>query len=525
MKTAKKQMIACLLLLFAALLVSCAPGESPNVPAKPVEQADPAPSPAASKTSGQKVSLELFVMSQCPFSKGAEVIVKAVMETLPGMIDLDIGYILNEGEGAEKFQSLHGAPEVELNRVQICAGIVNREKQLAFITAANQTTEDWRTVAKETGINVAEIEKCTRDGRADEVLARDAKRTKERGINASPTIFINGRQYQGQRSSLDLLSDVCLELGDGAPDACRNPPKTLSRSDGQSAAGKCGPEDTPQVDPSLVDEIKFTHTIIFSPDAFSDNIDQVVAETKRLFPKVKIEKLPETGAKAKELIARFGLEWLPAFIFPKTIEKAKNFPKIRGVFAPVGEGPEAYQLDPKQLGANFSLTRPAKPGTIEVFYTPFNDQALTIILDALDLLEEPGFAKYREKVSWKPAGQLDWSDKVNAQYGTPEVEEMERHIAILSSFGSGKFKKYLEARREDPVSSYWEDFLGKAGLPADKVKAAARSEQTRQKLKENSKAATELAIRGELAFLVNNREIAQVRDKADFRRLLEHVFK
>lgn len=510
-----------LTLAIALAVFACTKGDSPAQ--KPAEvpvatQATPEPVKVDSK-----VRVELFVMSQCPFGKGAEGVMMKLMNTLPGAIDLDIGWVLSKTEGPEKFKSLHGPEEVALNKVQACVGIVYGDKQLPFITQANETTDPWQETAKAMSLDIAQIEACVKDGRADAEMAKDAEVNKARGINASPTIFINGQEYGGTVSSLDLFDAVCKALGPQQPSVCANPPQSLSRSDG-SSAGRCGDdaEAAAQVDPSLVDEMTITHTVILPAGAFSDHSAKVLQQTKGLFPKAEIVQIPSSDAKAKKMIADYKLEWLPAFIFPKEVEKAKSFARMKAVMIPLGDGSAGYQLDPMKIASNYSLARPATPGSIDIIYTPYSPRSLTMLLDIVDTLATPEFASAKDKVRLLPSPRIDPKGNLVAQRGEPEMEEIERHGAILKNWPD-KFRAYLEARRKNPGGTYWEEFCEAAGLvPAD-VKAKAREAATTEALKANATLATELGIGVDIIFLVNNRELVQVLDRDEFRRLVKYA--
>ncbi len=507
-------------IFLATAIVACSPGDQPAP--KPTEvsaatQVTPEPVKVDSK-----VRVELFVMSQCPFGKGAEGVMMKVMNTLPGAIDFDLGWVINKTDGPEKFKSLHGPEEVALNKVQACVGIIHGDKQLPFITQANETTAPWQETAKAMNLDIDQIEACVKDGRADAELAADAEINKTRSINASPTFFINGQEYSGPVSSLDIFDTVCKALGPQRPSVCANPPEALSRSDG-SSAGRCGDDEAAaQVDPSLVDDMKITHTVILPAGAFSDHSSKVLQQTKGLFPKAEIVQLPSTDAKAKKMIADYKLEWLPAFLFPKEVEHAKSFARMKGVMIPLGDGSAGYQLDPMKIASNYSLSRAATPGTVDIIYTPYSPRSLTMLLDIVDTLATPEFASAKDKVRLLPSPRIDPRGNLVAQRGEAELEEIARHAAILKNWPD-KFRAYLEARRNNPGGTYWEEFCETAGLvPAD-VKAKARDAATIDALKANATLATELGIGVDIIFLVNNKELTQVLDRDEFRRLVKYA--
>ncbi|MBZ0270677.1 DsbA family protein, partial [bacterium] len=462
-----------------------------------------------------------WVMSQCPFGKGAEGVAYKVLPKFPdGAANLRIAFIVDEAAPGQ-FKSLHGDEETALNRVQACVGELTPDKQIEFIARANETTDDWTKTAEAMKLDIAAIEACTTDGRADKILSVNAAEARARGINASPTLFVAGERFDSQINSLDLFTAICAKLGSNAPPVCANPPDDLSRSDGMSA-GQCGAEAEPQVDPSMVDNSAFQVTIIYPAQAYAEESDKIVEQMKRLFPKMTVDKSPSTSAAAKKMIADYGIEWLPAFIYPKEFEKAKTFERLRPAMKPL-PNEKGFMLDPVQIGAGYSLTRERKAGALDVIYTPFSPRALTILLDAVEVLATDAGAKVRDKVTYRPAGFLTPTGDIETQFGAPEREEMERHIAVQNTGGAGAFRNYLDERRKDPVSSYWEDFVKRAKLDPAKVKDAAQSPPVRDALQANSRLASDFAVRTDIVFIVENREAVVVKDKEDFKRLLDYL--
>ncbi|MCZ7582103.1 MAG: thioredoxin domain-containing protein [Deltaproteobacteria bacterium] len=223
------------LVIYAVLALLAACGGQGAATSEPASGESPAPPKAGTAATDGKVNIELYVMSECPFGKGAEGVVQKVAVVLPGVLNVEIGFILNETETPGVFESLHGEEEVALDRVQACVGLLYPERQLEFITHDNQTPEPWADAAKAMSFDEEEIRKCVRDGRADEVLTRDARRTEAQTINASPTMFVNGEPYEKSINSLDFFETVCAALGDKAPAVCASPPAALSPAPTASA--------------------------------------------------------------------------------------------------------------------------------------------------------------------------------------------------------------------------------------------------------------------------------------------------
>ncbi len=506
--------------LAAFIAAACGTGSVPQSADAKVESTQASTPPPVNATKSDKARMELFVMSQCPFGTRAESVVAKVLENLGQYVDLSLRFVVDETGGANQFSSLHGDPEVRLDRVQACAGIVDPSKQLAFIVESNESQESWEQAAAKMELDVKAINACLTDGRGDKALSADARRCKEMNVNASPSLYINGKEYKGAISTLDIFEAICAHLSDAMPVECDEAPGDFTRE--TQGSSSCSPDGAlPPVDPAVVDETPFEHTIIKAAGAFSDNIEDVNEQTQKVYPNATIRTITSDSAEAKKLIAKYEIKWLPAYIFPKSIENLKNFDRFRGIMVPLGDPAQAYMLDPVRIGCNYNLTRPMEKGRIEIFYTPFSPKALTVLADILDVLNEN--KKSNQKIILRPAGIVAEGDNVAGQYGGfPEVEEMERHIAIYKLHPE-KLPAYIKARKENPSGSYWEDFCAAAGLDPAKVKKEARSEATKKKLYENSKLYFEVNGTPEISFLVSNVEIARVVDIDDFKRLMAHV--
>ena len=515
------------LLLFAVILcltvIGCGQPAEQTTPPDQVTPKTVAQPPAVKAQPGSPVILEAWVMAECPFGTGAENAIHKAKEVLGDKLQVRIRFVLNEKPDGKGLTSLHGDKEVALDGMQACVGILWPEKQLPFIATFNNASTPWQQTAAEFGLDVAAIEACLKDGRGENLLLNDARESKGRNINSSPTLFFNGTEYKGARGSLDIFEAACKLFPQGqAPAVCADPPKELSRTDNE-AAGNCGGSNLPPVPDELKAELEFTHTIIYDPRAFTSNVDEVTAQTKQYFPNAKINKVDADSAEGKKLIQEYKIEWLPVYLFPRKITEAKNFNQFRQVLTKTDDG-AYYYLDPKQVGANINLSRKKIPGEVRIYYSPYAPQALTMLLEIRDLLSMPEFSKYAKSIRIIPRAEMDQSGQMQARGGIGEIEELGRHLAIRS-MSPESFYKYVEARRESPLSSYWEDFVAKAGLDPQKVKAMATSNDVMNQLIANSKEADEVHAGPTFAVLVENRELADVTSKQDFLKILQGMKK
>jgi hypothetical protein len=446
-------------------------------------------------------------MSECPYGIPAEKVVHKVAEALGPALQTRLAFIVSE-EADGKLHSMHGPAELQKDMVHVCVGGLAPDKQLAFVVRHNESKQEWQAVAKEMGLDGAAINQCVTDGAAERILREQLAETTKLNITASPTLHINGRAYQGATNSRELFDAVCEAMGAGKPAVCANPPDAISRTDG-AASGSCGGKaGLPPLPPEMVDSTPFTHTVVYAADALDQSrMDDVLAQTLQLYPKAKVVKVEARSAEGQKLIKQYGLAELPAYIFPADIMARKNIQHMQRLLQKAGDG---YILSP-HVGGTYFLSRPRQAKTIDAFFTAFSPKALRLLLDLQDELARPELKALGLKINLRPFALVE-NGQIAAAGGPPEVEEMLRELAV-QEVAPPKLWDYLRARAENPASSWWEDYVTKAGLDPAAIKRAANGDKTAKELADNSNLALDLGISDEIAFLIENREVARFADK------------
>ncbi|MBI4351577.1 MAG: hypothetical protein HY550_09075 [Elusimicrobia bacterium] len=148
----------------------------------------------------KKNTLEIFVMSQCPFGVLAE---NAVLDAeknklLPEGLKVEIHYIgdaKKDEAGAWTFSSLHGQPEWEENARQIFINAKFPDKFNAYLLERNKavTSPDWQSAAKTAGIDPEAV--TAGFGEAKDLLAANFAATGALGITTSPSFMVDGRRF------------------------------------------------------------------------------------------------------------------------------------------------------------------------------------------------------------------------------------------------------------------------------------------------------------------------------------------
>lgn len=167
-----------------------------------------------------KPTVELFVMSFCPYGIQAEQIMKPVFDVLGEKADINIRFIASVGGTTiDSVQSLHGINEATEDLRQLCIAKYYDDATLwdyvsyiaerypsEFSTSTIETK--WKEAAVASSIDTAKIESCLADESLD-LMKLDEAKADSYGVRGSPTLIINGQTYSGARSSIAFQQAIC----------------------------------------------------------------------------------------------------------------------------------------------------------------------------------------------------------------------------------------------------------------------------------------------------------------------------
>ncbi len=148
----------------------------------------------------KKNSLELYVMSQCPFGVMAEdaLLQAEKNKLLPEGLEWEIHFIgdaKKDEKGGWTFSSLHGQAEWEEDARQAYIASKFPAKFKAYLEERNKDVHspDWRKAAKAAGLDAGKIEKGFDEGK--DLLAADFAASGALGISTSPSFVVDGRRF------------------------------------------------------------------------------------------------------------------------------------------------------------------------------------------------------------------------------------------------------------------------------------------------------------------------------------------
>jgi glutaredoxin len=225
----------CTLLFTNTLNMSTGSGvqQTPQATTAPVKTARP--------------SVDLYVMSFCPYGTQAETVMSPVVDLLKSRADIRVRYITSvSGTTADSVDSLHGMPEAKEDLQQICINKYYPEKFWSYLNAFNDACyPSWQNAAvlescrKNTtatlGIDSAKITACAEGAEGIALLRADEAASTKDGATASPMLFINGVKYSGARTPEAFKQAICNSF-ETAPAEC----STVLSSTSASAPGGCG---------------------------------------------------------------------------------------------------------------------------------------------------------------------------------------------------------------------------------------------------------------------------------------------
>lgn len=179
-----------------------------------------------------RVKVELFVMPHCPYGIQAEEALIPVIEGLGDKIDFSLHFIADEVgkkrkqlskqviesgsqtcegkvlNGIGRFRSLHGDAEVREGIQQAVIMKLYPDRYFSYILCRNKniTSGNWKHCADIVRIDPDYLASVLFGPQADSIFSKNIRRANTLGINASPTLLINGEEVIGF-----LESDVLVK--------------------------------------------------------------------------------------------------------------------------------------------------------------------------------------------------------------------------------------------------------------------------------------------------------------------------
>jgi Gamma interferon inducible lysosomal thiol reductase (GILT) len=176
-------------------------------------------------------TLDLFVMSECPYGTKALDAMKEVLENFDDSVDFNVHFIASENPDGT-FRSLHGQTEVDENARELCAIEYYPEdyEYMEYIWCRDTDLKaDWSECAED----FPKVATCFENGEGYDLLKEDIKLANQLQIGASPTWIANNR-YQFSGIDANTVKNNICQYNPGLGAACANELSTTA-----APAGAC----------------------------------------------------------------------------------------------------------------------------------------------------------------------------------------------------------------------------------------------------------------------------------------------
>lgn len=173
-----------------------------------------------------KPSVELFVMTHCPYGTQMEKGILPAIEALGNKVDFEIKF--ND-------YAMHGEKELDESLVQYCIQKEQNNKYSEYLTCFLKNS-DGASCLSSAGIDQNKMNSCVAKTDKEFSVKENFKNNKDfrgsypgfnvykednakYGVGGSPTLIINGTEVSSGRDSASLLATICSAFED-APEEC-----------------------------------------------------------------------------------------------------------------------------------------------------------------------------------------------------------------------------------------------------------------------------------------------------------------
>ncbi len=494
---------------------AAAPATAPAAPAAPAATpAAPAAAPAATavktgKTS-EKVKLEFFVMSQCPFGTQVEKAIDPVLDKMGANIDFNLEFIGNKDPNQETgYNAMHGQSEVKGNIWQLCA--INHYaadfKYMDFILCQNKNMRaiptNGESCAKEVGMDVAKMKGCAEGQEGKDLYGASIQKAQSKKATGSPTIFLSGRRYGGGRTENDFMRSICNEFKGTRPEACANIPEP----------------------------VKVATIVLTDTRCKACNSQRLVGRLKSLFPgltETTYNYATDAGrAKYDEMVKANGPLLLPALLFTDNVKEGEGYQRVQRYLKPFGPylvlaigakwdptseicddkvdntGNGKVDCDDPSCTAQL-ICRKEQKNKLDVFVMsqcPYGVRAL----DAMDEVLKNFGDGLDFEIHFIADVDANTASGFRALHGEPEVRENIRELCAIKHYTKNhKYMDYILCRNKNIRSENWQECAVK-GIDAKVIEKCASGVEGKALHGNDIKVAKSLGISASPTWLANNK--------------------
>lgn len=361
-----------------------------------------------------RLKLDIFVMSHCPFG------IRTLNSYLPYLrnwsefIDWKVHYIayraddpaaeaffslqhiekedlsgkVSAGAGTNDegvFKSLHGQAEVKEDIYQLVLQyFFPKDKYIDYVLCRNQNLQDDPEKCAE--IAGIDWEKVTQLAQTEGEVLLQASSDEAMRFEArvSPTMFIDGEKLESIPWSYIFARRVCEHFG-WDEKRCGQIPKCKHYDDCTEPGqiGRCFHADTNRAYCESYEPILVKLTVVNDADCPTCNTYDVISRLMVRLLDVKVEQVERESRRGKRLIEECQIEQLPAYLLDSDFQKHPLYDDLPFHMEPVGD---YVQLQAGLLDSPYLFSRKEIPHRIDLFVNPFALKSMVPVKNLLTYL-------------------------------------------------------------------------------------------------------------------------------------------
>ncbi|NOQ55956.1 MAG: thioredoxin domain-containing protein [Nanohaloarchaea archaeon] len=459
--------------------------------------------------SDKPVTLDMYIMSQCPYGVQAEDGAIPAVKRLIDSVDYNIYFIVNEnGDGT--FSSLHGQPEVDENLRQICIDKKYPDQFLDYLTCLNKNYRNaesaWKACASAYGIDTDEISACQTGDEGKSLLSESAKKAKSVGASGSPTIYINDRPYQQGRDTQSFTRAIC-QLAPENP-ACDSMPACSTDADCIKTGfiGTCVDADTENAKCEYT-QLPVVNIKILN-DETCDGCDTTAFNSinEQIFINTEITTVDVSTDEGKALLEEIDPQLIPVYLFDETVLESSEYARLAQFFTKKGEYymlssdiVSQYISSPKLVGRD---TIANKLDLFVMSECPYGVQAVNNMEEVIDTFGDTMDFSIHFIATDNGDGTF------SSLHGQKEVNENIRQVCAIK-YAEDTYFDYILCQNKNyeagqDLDTTWEACATETSIDIETMDTCSNGDEGKELLRANIALTDELGIGSSPTFLVNN---------------------
>ena len=255
-------------------------------------------------------------------------------------------------------------------------------------------------------------------------------------------------------------------------------------------------------------------TVVYDAGSLFSREEEALTLLRTMFPGAEVERAEASTERGRALIAAHDIRLLPAYLFDARVADAFNFERTSKMFRRSGAD---YLFDGERAGSPVRVGRPLRAGALDLFLSPTSPRACAVAREVLDMLDR---MTKRPDVSFHY--MVRYEEGADAPGGRFDLEESARQ-AVVRALYPDRYIDYFKARCAEAGSSYWEEGARRLGIDPARVREAAQGGLGMKLIAEEAALVKGLELKGDIAFVFNNREVVTLSGREQFRQALERL--